>query len=566
MCANMDSKQRPIKKQFYSIKPELASGLGFSFFINILMLVSPIFMLQAYDRVLPSRSELTLLMLLLLAIILLVVLGILDSTRHRLMSRAASKLDQPLSGAVLQSVLELNRHQPSPNSTSYLQDVQSIKQFIGGHPICCFFDAPWVPIFILCNYIIHPLLGTITLMASITIFLIAYLNERKTRLPTEKAQQQFAAAQQYAGQGISQLETLDALGMTKQLESNWSQLNSKANVLSNTATSQAGIFQASTKAFRLILQTLILAAGCWLAINQEITAGAMIAASIIMGRALAPVEQAIGSWRIFIKARESFRRIDQLLYAFPASREQFEHQDPEGLLEADKLIIYPPESQKAIIKGVSFKLEPGERLMIAGASGCGKTTLARALAGIWHPRSGSVKLDGIDLRQWSREQLGKNIGYLAQQIEFMPGTVAQNIARFTDYEDHEVIEAAKLAGVYERIIQFEDGFQTQLDPKGSSLSSGQKQLVGLARALFRKPCLLILDEPNAHLDRQGDASFNAMLDRMADHKITTIVISHKDHVLRHVDKFLEIKFGQVAQFGPVKELFKPKTRAMERSL
>lgn len=553
----MDSEVAKLSLFTKKIKRELKTGLFFSFFINILMLVSPIFMLQAYDRVLPSRSELTLLMLLLLAIALLVIMGVLDSLRHRLMAKSGSILDQVLAPPVFRSIVELNRTGPAANGAQYLNELSHLKQFVAGTPICVFFDAPWVPLFIACNYLIHPLLGTITLFGALTIFFIAFVNERVSRKPTEDAQQFATRAQQYADQGLAQIDTVQAMGMTKALENKWLGLRAKSNDYSDKSNIQAGLFTASTKAYRLSLQTGILAAGCWLAIEQAITPGAMIAASIIMGRALAPVEQAIGTWRVFVKARTAYKRLDQLLIGFPQSTQRITHTRPRGEVLADKLIILAPNSKKPILKGLSFKLPAGASLMIGGSSGTGKSTLLRALAGIWRPHSGNIKIDGIDISQWNNEDLGQYIGFMSQSVDFLPGTVRDNIARFQNCTDQDVLNAAQFAGVHELITSLQQGYDTILDTNGSILSSGQKQLVGLARAVFKKPSLVILDEPNAHLDRQGNKLFEHILYKLKKSGTTTIVVSHKESVIAHVDYYMEIKMGQTALFASSSELTKP---------
>ena len=546
----MKKETNTLKLAFKKVKSDFSVGLVFSFFINLLMLVSPLFMLQAYDRVLPSRSELTLLMLLLIAVVLLITMTLLEIVRANLLTRTASKIDIMLSQSVFRSSLKLSNMKPGSDAGGYLQDVNNIKQFVSGGPIFAFFDSPWVPIFIFFNFIIHPLLGAISLVGAIVIFSLALLNEKRTRAPTEQSQKTLAGAQKIANQTISQHETISAMGMAESMESRWKLIQRKGSLQQSKASLQSGMYTASSKSFRLILQTLILAAGCWLAIHQLISPGGMIAASIIMGRALAPVEQAISGWRQFIKARESYHHIGQLLTAFPEDEQRIEHPRPLGMLSVDKLIVVPPSAEKPVIKGVTFRLEAGDCLAVLGNSGSGKSSLTRALVGVWEPRSGAVMIDNIDLRQWNKDQLGDYIGFHSQNTQFLSGSVAQNIARFKEYDDTEVIEAAKFAGVHELILSLPKGYDTQLDPNDCILSAGQKQLVGLARAVFRKPAFIVLDEPNAHLDNLGDKILGELLQKLKQEKITTVIASHKQDILRWVDKILILKQGQLATFGP----------------
>lgn len=551
----MGSNSSKLKQGLQSAKKDFSIALFFSFFINILMLVSPLFMLQAYDRVLPSRSELTLVMLLLIAISLLIIMAVLDIVRTKLLAKSASKIDSQLSPSVFHAALRLTNSKPTTDASIYLQDVNGIKQFLSGGPICAFFDSPWVPIFILFNFVIHPLLGTISLLGAVFIFLIAFINEKQTRAPTEKSQHTLSYAKKIASQGFTQQETVLSMGMKNTLEKQWASIYQKGSLLQSKTSIQSGSYMAASKAFRLILQTLILAAGCWLAIDQLITPGAMIAASIIMGRALAPVEQAISGWRQFIKARESYQRIQQLLDAYPDPEKRITHEKPSGKLQLNKVIVVAPSSETIVLKGVSFQLEPGESLAVLGQSGSGKSTLARSIVNIWPTRSGNITLDGIELSHWNPEQLGDYIGFMSQDAQFLSGTVAQNIARFNDCEDIEVISAAKLAGVHDLISSLPEGYDTPLDTSASVLSSGQKQLIGFARAVFRKPSLIVLDEPNSHLDSNGDKILAHLLENLKQEKITTIIISHKHDILKHMDKVLIMKQGQVSTFGPISQVF-----------
>lgn len=532
----------------------------FSLFINLLMLTAPLYMLQIYDRVLSSKSESTLVMLTIVAGGLLLVLGLLEVVRSRVLVRVGTKLDQQLSNRVFSAIFSYNLKKAGQGSSQSLRDLDTLRQFLTGSGLNAFFDAPWTPLFIAVIFLFHPLLGFVALGGAIAIFILALLNELITRKPLSEANQENVQANKFADASLRNSEVLAAMGMTPGLRQRWADRHENTLALQAVASDRAGTITATSKAFRLMLQVAILGTGAYLAIQQIITPGVMIAASIIMARALAPVEQAIGSWRQFIGARSAYGRLQELLAAIPEQEERMPLPAPEGRLETEKVVATPPGSKQVVLKGVSFALEPGESLGIIGPSAAGKSSLARLLIGVWPPASGHVRLDGADIYDWDHTELGPYLGYLPQDVELFDGTVSENIARFQEPDPDKVVAAAKKADVHEIILGLPDGYDTLIGNDGASLSGGQRQRVGLARALYGDPRLIVLDEPNANLDSAGETALRQALDTLKAEGRTTVVISHKPSLLSVVDKMLVLKNGQAEQFGERQEVMSRFTR------
>jgi PrtD family type I secretion system ABC transporter len=535
-----------IHKALATCKSAFAATALFSFAINMLLFASPIYMLQIYDRVLPSRSETTLVMLSLLVAGLLLTIGLLEWVRTQILVRAGARIDQMLNRRILTAVFHIN----SGGSANAVRDFDAIREFFTGSGFLAFLDAPWAPIFIGVCFVMNPWLGVLALGGSILLLGLAVLNEVMTRKPLAEAGQENVAANSFVDSSLRSSEAVHAMGMMPGIIDRWLEKRDRVLALQAVASDRAGLLMSATKFIRMLLQSAILGLGAYLAIQNVISPGAMIAASIIMGRALAPVEMAVGQWRQFINARTAYARLKNLLAAAPEAAEPMRLPTPLGALEADRILAAPPGSRLPVLKGVSFSLAPGEALGVIGPSAAGKSTLARVLVGVWPIGGGTVRVDGNDLRNWSREQLGPHIGYLPQDVALFDGTVAENIARFGPIDPEAVVAAAQHAGVHDIVLRLPGGYETRIGAGGSVLSGGQRQRIGLARALYGDPALIVLDEPNSNLDSSGEQALLEAMAHLRERGATVIVITHRMNVLAAVTKVLVLKDGVVENFGP----------------
>ena len=526
----------------------------FSFFINLLMLVSPLYMLQVYDRVLTARSEYTLLMLTLLALFMLAVLGGLEFLRSQVLVRIGNRIDTRLSERLFTAVFRRSLAVPSGSRTQPLSDLLNLRQFLTGQGLFAFFDAPWAPLFILVIFLMHPLLGVVSLLGAIALFGLAMTMESVTRQPLQQANAEAMRATGFAETNLRNAEVLEAMGMLPGMRRRWYAGQQRMLALQSVASDRAGMISAITKFTRLLLQTLILGAGALLAIENEITPGMMIASSIIMGRALAPVEQAIGTWKGFVAARGAYTRLTELLQKIPAAKDRMQLPAPTGALSLEGVVAVPPGGQTPTLRGVTLSINAGKAVGVIGPSAAGKSTLARLIVGVWPAYAGKVRMDGADVQSWDRELLGPHIGYLPQDVELFNGTVAENIARFGDVDADAVVEAARKAGVHEMILRLPQGYDSQIGEGGSVLSAGQRQRVGLARALYGDPKLVVLDEPNSNLDDEGEAALSAAVADLKRRGRSAIVIAHRPSILGSVDRILVLRDGQVQLFGPRQEV------------
>ena len=504
------------------LRPELTQALAtcrgafvatflFSGMSNILMLTGSFFMLEVYDRVLPSRSMPTLVVLLLLAGGLYAALGILDMIRSRILVRIAHNLDEEVSERVYDALVHIplvtgNRG----DGIQPLRDLDSIRSFLSGVGPVALFDLPWMPFYLAICFAFHFYIGLTALVGAIILVILTVLTEIYMRHPTRAASETSRLRNTIAEASRRNAEVLVAMGMTGRMTRRWSKANRDYITQNEGASDVAGGFGAFSKVLRLLLQSALLAVGAWLVINQQATAGIIIAGSILGSRALAPVDLVISQWRSFVAARQGWKRLNQLLSALPKEDERMQLQPPAGKLSVENVSVVPPGEQKIIVADVSFALEAGNGLGIIGPTASGKSSLVRTLVGVWRPVRGHVRIDGAALDQWSSDVLGQHIGYLPQDVELFAGAVAENIARFEENADPAlIIAAAKAAGVHDMIVGLPQGYDTQVGENGSALSSGQQQRVGLARALYRDPFLVVLDEPNANLDSEGDEALTA---------------------------------------------------------
>ena len=526
----------------------------FSLVINALLLVPPIYMLQVFDRVLTSRSEETLVYLTIGGICALVVMALLDMVRARLLGIAGAALDRRLGPRVLDGLLAQTARLGGAAYLNGLRDVNTLRMFLGGSGLLALFDAPWLPFFLLVIFLFHPLLGAVALVGAIGMLTTAVLNERLTRKPAEEAQAQGRRAGRYIDGAVRNADVIAALGMLPAVASRWGQANDAALMQQLRATRIGGVFSGMSKFARQFIQLAMLATGAWLVVDQHVTAGIMIAGTILLGRALAPVETLVAGWRNLIEARLAWRRLDELLTANPPAATEIDLPAPSGRLEVDRVLFGMKGAERPIIRGVSFALAPGEALGVVGPSAAGKSTLARLVVGVWKPVSGIVRLDGADVAAWPRERLGPHLGYLPQDVELFAGTVAANIARLAECDSAEVVRAAQRAHVHELILRLPKGYDTEVGEGGALLSPGQRQRIALARALYGNPRLVVLDEPNANLDQEGEQALVAALRGVKEAGVTVLVIAHRASILAGVDKLLVLRDGTVEKFGPARDL------------
>ncbi len=545
-----NKKPSEILTVLMKVRYALVGAAVFSLFINVLMLVSPIYMLQIYDRVLSSRNITTLIMITVVALGLLAVYAVLEMLRSKVLVRVGVWLDLELNPRVFDAVFKASVTRPGSNVGQSLRDLDTVRDFLTGQGLFAFFDAPWMPIYLVAIYLIHPALGAVALIGGVLIFSLAVATEIATRKTLGEATILGIAANRHVDHNLRNVEVLEAMGMVPTMMQRWQIKKAGVLHLQALASDRAGLLSAASKFVRVALQTAILGVGAYYVIQNEITAGLMIAGSILMGRALAPIEMAVATWRQLLAARSAYARLNALLAMVPLEPARMPLPAPTGILEVDHILAAPPGVHTAVLKDISFRIDAGDILGIIGPSAAGKSTLARVIVGVWPAAAGVIRLDGADINTWERARLGPYIGYLPQDVELFEGTVAENIARFAEVDSEAVISAAQWAGVHELILQLPAGYNTQIGPNGQTLSGGQRQRIGLARALYREPALVVLDEPNSNLDRDGEAALSDAIARIKARRRTTIVITHRPNILASVDYIMVMQAGQIEQFGP----------------
>jgi PrtD family type I secretion system ABC transporter len=523
----------------------------FSLGVNILYLTFPLYMLAIYDRVLSSFSVPTLITLTIGALFALLVLGCLDLLRSRLLVQAGVAMDESLSPTVLKEMLKDSARIQQQGHTGGLRDVNTMRNYFAGNAIFSLFDLPWTPIYLAVIYIMHPVLGLTATAGAVALFLLGLLQDLLTRKRYDQAQAIGRESQQYINSSLRHAEVARSMSMVGGIMEHWKGLNDRIMLLQTQANRHAGLLQAITKSLRMCMQVLIYGVGAYYVLENQATAGTIIAASVIMGRALAPVDQVIGTWRQTVEARGAYKRLDSLLLT-AAEEESMDLPAPTGKLDVEGAGLAVGGSQ--ILRGITFSLQPGEQMGLIGPSGAGKTTLCRLLLGIWPSSGGTVRLDGADVYSWNQEELGRYIGYLPQDVELFPGTVSENIARLGRIDSEKVVEAAQKAGVHEVILRLPQGYDTEIGEGGSALSGGQRQRIGLARALYGTPVFLVLDEPNSNLDDAGERALMHTLKALRENGTTVIMVTHKPALLSGMDRVLMLKEGQVAMFGPRQEV------------
>jgi ATP-binding cassette, subfamily C, bacterial len=534
----------------------------FSVFVNLLMLTGPLYMLQVYDRVLSSRSEATLVALTLLIAVLFGIMGLLDHARGRLAARIGATFQTRLDGAMFRAGLRKTlRADGRAHAGSGLRDVEAVQRLLGSPVLFAVFDMPWAPIFLAAIFLFHPWLGWLAIAGGLVLVAITLLNQWLSRRPEAEATAAAAAGDAYAETMRQQAEAVQALGMTGSALARWQRLRGRALAAQLGSSDRVGSFATASKTFRFFLQSAMLGLGAYLVIHGQLTAGAMIAASILLGRALAPIEQAIGGWPMVLRARAGWRSVRETLAENPETKAPTELPRPRGHLEVEQITVFPPGQQKARLRMLSFAVEPGQALGVIGASAAGKSTLARVLTGIWRPAAGSVRLDGAALDQYDPETLGRYVGYLPQDVVLFDGTVAENIARLDETPDPAaVVAAAKKAGAHDMILELPQGYDTLLSTGGAGLSGGQRQRIGLARAFYGDPVLLVLDEPNSALDAAGSDALNLAVRRAKKEGAAVVIMAHRPAGIAECDLILVLDDGAAKALGPRDEVLKAQVR------
>jgi ATP-binding cassette subfamily C exporter for protease/lipase len=522
----------------------------FSMLIKVLMLVPSLYMLQVYDRVLPSRNGVTLAMLTLMMLGMYAFSSVLEYVRSFIVIRVGGKLDMHLNSRVYTAAFETNLKQQGVNAGQSLNDLTTIRQFVTGNALFAFFDAPWFPIYLAVIFLFNVWLGVFSLVGSVILIALAIANERVSRRPLAEATALSIRSSSLATANLRNAEVIEAMGMLPNLMSRWSILNAGFLARQAEASEKAAMVGNVTKFVRLSLQSLILGLGALLAIEGKVSPGMMIAGSILMGKVLGPLEMVISVWRQWSGARSAYDRLVELLENNPVRRIGMSLPPPAGRLTLEAVSAAAPGSRLPVVHGLSFNIDAGDIVGVIGPSASGKSTLARLMVGVWPAAVGTVRLDGADIYQWDKDQLGPHIGYLPQDIELFGGSIAENIARFGQIESDKVIEAAKLAGVHEMILRLPQGYDTLVGDRGAGLSGGQKQRIGLARALYGDPSFIVLDEPNSNLDETGEAALKQAIERLQTAGKTVVLITHRTSIIAATTKLLLLVEGQLRMYGP----------------
>jgi PrtD family type I secretion system ABC transporter len=545
----MNQRENDVQKALHACRGAFGIIMAFSLAINLLTLASPLYMMQVFDRVLTSRSGDTLIMLTLVTVLALAVLALIEAIRSQMLVRVGNWLDDRLGPTVFSGALRAALRADPGRAAQGLRDLATVRGFITGPGVTPLLDAPWAPIFIIALFLLHPLLGFIGLGGAGLLIGLALINEFITRQPLGDANKASSKTHQRAEAAMRNAEVIRAMGMAEGVLRLWRRENAGAREAGRVAGTRGAIVHAVSKFARLFVQTGILGAGAWLVIQHEASPGAMFASMFLLGRALAPVESAIGTWKSLVAARLARRRLGELVDVLPNEEPGMELPRPAGELVVERLVFVPPGGDEPTLRGVSFELAPGEVLGIIGPSAAGKSTLARLIAGTWSPTAGKVRLDGADISVWHESRGSHHVGYLPQDIELFAGSVRDNIARLGEAGPAAVIEAAKLVGLHESIMRLPRGYNSEIGDAGIKISGGQRQRIALARAVFGRPRLIVLDEPNASLDHEGEEALHGALAVLKEMGTTIVMIAHRPSVLGLADKLLVLRNGSVEAYG-----------------
>lgn len=544
-----------LKDALKGTKPTFILLLFFSCVINMLMLAPAIYMLQVYDRVLVSKNTTTLLMLTLLIVGIYIVIAMIESARSSVMIRFGNRLDVRLNQLVFNAAFKRKVATGDSNPAQALAELDQIRQFLSGNSLFALLDIPWTPIYLFIAFLVHPLLGYLALGGITLLFILTLISELSTKKPIHKAHSLTINNASKLNKQLQNSDAIEAMGMLSTLKHHWLEQHNKVLLLQTQIADTTTGLNCLSRFVRVLLQSIALGAGALLVIAGQITPGLMIAASIILGRVLNPVEQIIGSWKQFVQFRSSWHQLSTLLNEYPAPKEVLKLPRPKGIISVESVFAAPPGQRTPLLRNIAFQLEQGDTLGIIGPSASGKTSLAKLLVGVWTPLSGKVRLDGADICQWDKELLGPSIGYLPQEVELFDGSIAQNIARFAKSDSELIVAAAQLAGVHDMILRMPQGYDTPLGAGGHQLSGGQRQRIGLARAVYNNPAFIVLDEPNANLDDAGEMALIKAINTLRTQGQTTVIISHRPTLLGVVNKVLLLNDGAVQEFGTREQVF-----------
>ncbi|MES2115308.1 MAG: type I secretion system permease/ATPase [Pseudomonadota bacterium] len=564
-----NSSQQPkneIAEVLQTFKSTFMTVGAFSAITNLLALVPSLYMLQVYDRVLGSRNETTLLMLTMIMLGGYLLLGALELMRSFVLVRVGAQFDMKMNKRVYTAAFEQNLKKAGGNAGQALTDLTNLRQFLTGNALFAFFDAPWFPFYLIVIFLFEPSLGVFALCGTAVLVVLAYVNERVSHKPLAEANSMAIAASNLAGNNLRNAEVIESMGMLPNLQGRWFKLHSHFLRLQADASEKSGKVGAATKFVQLSLQSLVLGFGALLVLENKMTPGMMIAASILVGRALQPVQQVIAVWKSWANTRSAYERLNKLLSDNPARSAGMELPRPQGAISVEGVIAAPPGVPTPVLRGINFAIAPGDVLGVVGPSGSGKSTLARLLVGVWPAMSGKVRLDGADIFQWNKAELGPSIGYLPQDIELFGGTVSENIARFGDVDPEKVVLAAKRAGVHDMILHLPQGYDTLLGDGGAGLSGGQKQRLGLARAMYDDPSVIVLDEPNSNLDEVGEMALVQAVRDLRQRGKTIVLITHRTSIIGATNKLLVLREGLAHMFGPTEDVLRALQEANQKVL
>ncbi|MDI9778894.1 MULTISPECIES: type I secretion system permease/ATPase [Pseudomonas] len=540
---NLQSALKACKSSFLSV------GF-FSFFVNALMLVPTFFMIQVSGRVVPSSSTSTLLMLTLILTVLVVTMGALEWVRARIMVRISNRLDVMLSRDVYRASFKRALNSGGADATPQsLNDLTSLRQFFTGSGLFAFFDAPWFPIYTIVMFLFHPWFGWMTLACGAVLTILAVVNHRVTGQALATANKENVASNVVTTKTLRNAEVIESMGMLETLMNRWAKRQRNIMMLQSQASDKGGIVSSISKTFRTWSQSIMLAIGAYLVVTHEINPGLLMAGSLLLGRALSPIDQMIGSWKGFVAAKVQYDRLNKVMDDLKNEPERMPLPAPEGHIQVENLIVAPPGAKAPVIRSISFVAPAGSIVGIVGPSAAGKSTLVRALLGIWPPQHGVVRIDGADIASWDKQALGPYVGYLPQDIELFEGSISENIARFDKVDPEKVVQAAQLAGVHEMILMLPDGYDTIIGSDGINLSGGQRQRIGLARAVYGNPRLVVLDEPNSNLDDVGERALGVALKKLKEGGATVFIVSHRPNILSRLDRILVMAGGTISMYG-----------------
>ncbi len=557
----MARQQKPqlgkVRQELNGVRGAIVMIVVFSLFVNILMLTGPLFMLQIYDRVLTSNSVPTLVALAILVIILYGLYGFLEYIRGRVLMRVGRTLEERLADKAAYSISYHALNHNSQIRTQPANDLTMIRQFLSSPGPFAFLDLPWAPVYLGVVFMLHFVLGVAATIAALILATFAIINSLLVGKHLRESQQATFKAQRINEETRRNVEVTTVMGMASRMRDRWRNSQFDALDAQTSASDRGGLITATSKTLRLVFQSGILGLGAYLAIKQEITPGTMIAASIIMSRALAPVEQVVAQWQSYVNFKRAWKRLDETLAITPEPSDKMPLPQPKGHLKVEGLMAFAPGTNEPILSRVDFELPPGSGLGIIGPTGAGKSTLARAIIGLWPNIRGEVKFDGATINQWDMDELGKHIGYLSQDVELFEGSIGQNIARFDPEPDPEkIVKAAQAAIVHELVLSFPDGYNTMIGENGANISAGQRQRIGLARALYGDPKIIVMDEPNANLDAEGEQALVKAMAETRKRGGTVIVIAHRPSAISVLSSLMVIKDGKVVAAGPKEEVLK----------